>query len=98
MGHRAASKIPEPAPVAKFFWAERLVGGGSEPKLPIERLRVDGLGPPVTVIVLPPVSAHLRDAAQAPSLNQVNRIAKVRPTALLHSTLQNPFAGTYGAS
>ena len=79
--------------MAEFFFAESLVRSGSEPKLPIERLRVDGLSGPVAVIVLPPVGSHLRDSSQAASLNQIDSIAKVAPTALLHPALQNPFAG-----
>ena len=31
IGHGATAKIPEPAPVVKFFFAERLVGSGSKP-------------------------------------------------------------------
>ena len=77
-----------------FFLAEGLIGSGSEPELPIERLRVDGLGRPVPVIVLPPIGSHLRDASQTASLDQVHGIAKVSPAALLHAALQNLLAGT----
>ena len=68
IGHGAAAKIPEPAPVIEFFLAEWLIGSGSEPKLPIERLLVDGLRRPVPVIVLPPIGSHLHDAPETACL------------------------------
>src|ERR1700683_4236448 len=80
--------------MVEFFLAEGLIRGGAEPELPIEILRIDGLGWPVAVIVLPPVGSHLRDAAEAACLNHINGIPKVSPTALLHATLQNLLAGT----
>src|SRR5947209_11771771 len=66
----------------------------TEPQLPIERLRIDRLLRPVPLIVLPPVSSHLHHAAQTPSLDQINRVAKVCPTPLLHTALQNLLART----
>ena len=46
-------------------------------------------------VVLPPVGPHLGNAAQTAALNQVDRIAKVRPAALLHAALQNLLARTH---
>ena len=94
IGHGAAAEIPEPAPMIKFFLAEGLIGSGAEPQLPIECLHVDGFGRPVPLVVLPPIGSHLRDAAETAGLNQIDRIAKVGPTALLHAALQNLLAGT----
>ena len=45
-------------------------------------------------IVLPPVRAHLHDPPQAASLNQVDGVPEMSPTALLHAALQNLLAGT----
>src|SRR6185312_4296157 len=82
----------------EFFLGVWLIGRGTEPKLPIQGLRINGSFGPVSLIVLPPVGPHLYDTAQASGLNQINGILKMPPTALLHSTLQDLFTGTDGAS
>ena len=43
VGHGAAAKIPEPAPVVEFLFAEGLIGCAAKPGLPIKRLLVDRL-------------------------------------------------------
>src|SRR6185312_14045790 len=82
----------------EFFLGVWLIGCGPEPKLPIQGLRINGSFGPVSLIVLPPVGPHLYDTAQTAGLNQINGILKMPPTALLHSTLQDLFTGTDGAS
>ena len=97
VGHGAAAEIPEPAPKIKFFFAERLIGSATEPLLPVESLGVHRLviADPGE-IVLPPVGADLWDAAEAAALDQVDGVAEVAPTALLHAALENLFAGADG--
>ena len=46
------------------------------------------------MIVLPPIRSHLYHTPEATRLNQIDRVAKMRPTALLHAALQNLFART----
>jgi len=98
IGHRAAAKVPKPAPTVELFFAEGLIGSAAEPLLPIERLDVNGsvFAPPE--IVLPPIRANLRNAAEAAALNEVYGIAEVAPTALLHPALEDLSAGTDGTS
>ena len=97
IGHRAAAEIPEPAPAEEFFFAEGLIGRAAEPLLPIERCgSTTGFGP-CALVVLPPVGADLRDAAEAAALNEIDGVAEVAPTALLHAALEDLFAGADGA-
>src|SRR5712675_1639660 len=95
IGHGATARVPEPAPEIESFCVERLLGSAALPLLPIEGLQVDGLERLrcVCEIVLPPVGADLRDAAEAAALNEIHGVAKVAPTALLHAALQDLFAG-----
>ena len=93
IGHRAAAKIPEPAPAVELFFGERLVRSAAEPLLPIEGLGVAGLRSHEKVVVLPPVRSDLRDAPEAAAVNEIDGIAEVAPTALLHAALQNLFTG-----
>ena len=81
----------------EFFIAEGLVGSSAEPKLPIERLLVNGLRRPIPSVVLPPIGSDLGNAAQAAALNEIDGIAEVSPTALLRAALQNLLAGADGA-
>ncbi len=95
IGHGATARVPEPAPEIESFCAERLVGSAALPLLPIEGLHVDRLERLRCVgeIVLPPIGADLRNAAEAAALNEIDGVAKVAPTALLHPALQDLFAG-----
>src|SRR5437879_2308572 len=78
----------------EFFVTEGLLGSRSEPKLPIECLRVQGLHRPVALIVLPPIGPDLCNPAETAPVNQLDRIAKVHPAALLHAALQDALAGS----
>ena len=95
IGHRAAAKVPIPAPEIEFVFAEGLIGSTPEPLLPVERLCVDGLARPGRQIVLPPIGPHLRHAPEAAALNEIDGVAKMAPTALLHAALQYLLAGAY---
>src|SRR5712672_1132373 len=99
IGHGATARVPKPAPEIESFCVERLLGSAALPLLPIEGLHVDGLERLRCVgeIVLPPIGADLRDAAEAAALDEIDGIAKVDPTALLHAALQDLFAGADGA-
>ena len=92
IGHRAAAKVPKPPPAIVFLETKRLIGRATQPPLPVKRLSVDRLRNPAHVVVLPPVRPHLRHAPKASTLDQINRIAEVRPAALLHPALQNLLA------
>src|SRR5258708_11485412 len=95
ISHGAATRVPKPAPEIESFCVERLLGSAALPLLPIEGLHVDGLERLRCVgkIVLPPIGADLRDAAEAAALNEIHGVAEVAPTALLHAALQDLFAG-----
>ena len=95
IGHGATARVPKPAPEIESFCVEWLLGSAALPLLPIEGLHVDGLERLrcVCEIVLPPIGTDLRDAAEAAALNEIDGIAKVAPTALLHAALQDLFAG-----
>src|SRR3982751_5847530 len=93
IGHRTPAKIPEPAPAPESLFAERLIGGRSQPPLPVELLWVDGIGWAIPLIILIPVGTHLGNAADAAALDQLHRAAKVRPAALLHPALQDALIG-----
>src|SRR3984885_7333239 len=96
VSHAATAEIPVPTPEVEFLQAEGLVGSGSEPKLPVQGLGVDRLGPPAGfVIVLPPIGSNLGDSAQTTRLNKIDGITKVSPAALLHPTLQDLLAATH---
>src|SRR5882762_2236369 len=94
IGHGATARVPKPAPEIESFCVERLLGSAALPLLPIEGLHVDRLERLrcVCEIVLPPIGADLRDAAEAAALNEIDGVAKVAPTALLHAALQDLFA------
>src|SRR4029077_70173 len=51
--------------------------------------------PPPRHVVLPPIGPHLRDAPEAPALNEIHGVAEVAPTPLLHAALQYLFAGAH---
>jgi len=91
----ATAGVPKPAPEIESFCIERLLGSAALPLLPIEGLHVDRLERLRCVgeIVLPPIGADLRNAAEAAALDEVDSVAKVAPTALLHAALQDLFAG-----
>src|SRR6185312_3798530 len=95
VSQRSTAKIPVPAPLVKFIQAKGLIWSRTQPHLPIKRLLVDGFGRPVALVVLPPIRPHLRNPAEAPTLNHVDGIAEVSPTALLHAALQNLFTGAH---
>ena len=48
------------------------------------------------LVVLPPVGADLGDAAEAAALDEIDGVAEVGPTALLHAALEDVFAGADG--
>ncbi len=96
VGHGTAAEVPIPAPAIKLINVERLGGRGTEPRFPIECLRVDRLGLPIARVILPPVGADLGDASEAAALDEIDCILKVRPAALLHAALQNLLAGAHG--
>src|SRR3954451_11466658 len=85
IGHCATAKVPEPAPVMEFLFVKSLVGSGPEPLLPVQRLYFKRFLRPIPSVVLPPVSPHLHNAAQASSLNQINCVTEMCPAALLHA-------------
>src|SRR5262249_5465257 len=97
VSHGAATEIPEPAPAVEFFFSECLRWSVPEPLLPIESLRIDRLVGRRRLIVLPPIGADLRDAADASTLNEIHGVAEMAPTALLHAALQDAFVGTDSA-
>ncbi len=99
IGHGATARVPKPAPEIESFCVERLLGSAALPLLPIEGLHVDRLERLRCVgeIVLPPIGANLRNAAEAAALNEINGIAKVAPTALLHAALEDLLAGADGS-
>ena len=41
VGENAAAEIPEPAPIAKAVFVERLIGARAQKLLPIDRLGID---------------------------------------------------------
>src|SRR5205085_12354039 len=94
VGHGAAAEIPEPAPEIKLFFGVGLSGRAAKPLLPVESLRVYRfvIADPME-IVLPPVGADLRDATEAAALDEIDSVAEVGPTALLHAALQDLLAG-----
>ena len=97
VGHGSAAEVPVPAPAEEFVFAIGLVGGVAEPLLPVEVFDFDmGLGASgggAALVVLPPVGADLHDAAEAAALDEINGVAEVRPTALLHAALEDLLAG-----
>src|SRR5712675_2612188 len=95
IGHGATARVPKPTPEIESFCVERLLGSAALPLLPVEGLHVDGLERLrcVCEIVLPPIGADLRNAAEAAALNEIDGVAKVAPTALLHPALQDLLAG-----
>src|SRR5712672_722817 len=99
ISHGATARVPKPAPEIESLCVERLLGSAALPLLPIEGLHVDRLERLRCVgeIVLPPIGADLRNAAEAAALNEIHGVAKVAPTALLHAALQDLFAGADGA-
>ena len=96
ISHSSAAEVPEPAPVGELYIAKRLVGRVAEPHLPVECLLVDRFQRAIVVIVLPPVRPHLNDAAETAGLDEIDGVAKVDPTALLHAALQNLLARADG--
>ncbi len=96
IGHRAATEIPELTPDEKFVFAEGLIGCVAEPLLPVERAGVDDLARAMRLVVLPPVGADLGDAAEAAALDEIDGVAEMAPTALLHAALEDLLAGADG--
>src|SRR5215475_9555448 len=87
--HRAAAKIPVPAPQIKFVFAERLVRRSAEPLFPIQQLRVNWIAAFPRVVVLPPVRPHLRHSPQASAVNQRCCIPHCRIFLLLRTALMS---------
>ncbi len=94
VGHRTAAEIPEPAPTIEFLFGEWLRRSVAQPLLPVESLCIDWLKVRPRLVVLPPVGADLRNAANASALDEFDGVAKVAPASLLHAALKNALIGT----